>query len=50
MNKFEEKPRINPNNLLNWAISKKLPINSILLSQFGIEDNFKYLNICQLPH
>jgi len=38
MNKFEEKPRINPNNLMNWAISKKLPINSILLSQFGIKE------------
>ena len=39
MNKFQEKPRINPNNLLNWAINKKLPINSILLDQFGIQDN-----------
>jgi hypothetical protein len=38
MNKFEEKPRINPNNLMNWAISKKLPINSILLNQFGIKE------------
>ena len=39
MNKFQEKPRINPNNLLNWAINKKLPINSILLDQFRIKDN-----------
>ena len=39
MNKFQEKPRINPNNLLNWAINKKLPINSILLDQFRITDN-----------
>ena len=37
MNKFQEKARINPNNLLNWAINKKLPINSILLDQFGIK-------------
>ena len=50
MNKFEEKPRINPNNLLNWAINKKLPINSILLESIWNKDNFKYLNICQLPH
>jgi len=39
MNKFQEKPRINPNNFLNWAINKKLPINSILLDQFKIKDN-----------
>ena len=28
MNKFQEKPRINPNNLLNWAIEKLLLIQS----------------------
>jgi hypothetical protein len=39
MNKFQEKPRINPKNLISWAINKKLPINSILLDQFGIKDN-----------
>ena len=39
MNKFQEKPRINPSNLLNWAINKKLPINSILLDQFRITEN-----------
>lgn len=39
MNKFQEKPRINPKNLMNWAVNKKLPINSILLDQFGIQGN-----------